>query len=254
METFSWSQLEILSKLYVNEEVVIVYLARLNNYQPVAVKKLYVENLNGINEIQQEAYNMTGVSHPNIITMLGSFVSEDLEGRIDSVVLVMEYFALGDLSKETTKRGKINNFWPEDELFRHVVELIGAYQHLESKGFAHRDIKPQNIFLSQDEQGVVKLKVADLGSMYRKNEMQTLGNRSIAGTPLYLSPLLRTAYASALINGCSPTVQHDMFKSDVYSLGFTFLQMATLQKLEEFGTLHNLQTMINSKVNQIRYQ
>lgn len=254
METFSWAQLEILSKLYSNEGTVVVYLARHNNSQLVAVKKIYVQSVNEVSAIQQEAYSMTSVSHPNIITMLGSFVSDDSKGRVDSVALVMEYFTLGDLSKEVNKRGKTNDFWPEDELFRHMIELIGAHQHLESMGLAHRDIKPQNIFLSQDERGLIKLKVADLGLMYKKEDVQTFANRTIAGTPLYLSPILRAAYVNALMNGSNSTANHDIFKSDVYSLGFTFLQMATLQKLEQFSTLNNLQAMLNSKVNQIRYQ
>mmetsp|Transcript_22739 Transcript_22739/g.22485 ORF Transcript_22739/g.22485 Transcript_22739/m.22485 type:complete len:226 (+) Transcript_22739:297-974(+) len=77
---------------------------------------------------------------------------------------------------------------------------------------------------------------------------------TIAGTPLYLSPKLREAYMNfncGLLS--SNSAKHDPFKSDVYSLGLTFLYMASLKELNDLVDLKTVKYKISQRISELRY-
>jgi serine/threonine protein kinase len=109
----------------------------------------------------------------------------------------------------------------------------------------HRDIKPENIFVSDD---FTELIVGDLGTAKEQFELST----TIAGTPMYLSPILRQSYIS-FISGNNRVFQHDSFKSDVYSLGLTFLYMASLKECSDLLNISNLAEKTRLRINEISW-
>ena len=112
---------------------------------------------------------------------------------------------------------------------------------------AHRDIKPQNI-LKYGNNYII----SDLGCAFKKDRGIV---DTITGTPAYLSPLLRKAY-NDLLNGYDiSNFIHDMYKSDVFSLGLTFLYMASLNNTNDLCTLdENLYSRILEKrLSELRY-
>ena len=82
---------------------------------------------------------------------------------------------------------------------------------------AHRDIKPENILLFKN--GVIKL--ADFGEA--KVNSDDRKKKTIRGTEFYMSPLL---YAGNLESKYD--IQHNPFKSDVFSLGYCFIYASCL--------------------------
>ncbi len=62
-----------------------------------------------------------------------------------------------------------------------------------------------------------------------QQKLQYNMQNTLVGTPLYLSPILWDAF----IKKQNMNVVHDLQKSDVFSLGLTFLEMATLANQNE---------------------
>ena len=98
---------------------------------------------------------------------------------------------------------------------------------------AHRDLKPANKFLM--ENGEIKL--IDFGESkdYFKDEddggVGTMA--TIRGTPQYLSPILWKAHVED--GGNTRHVVHNLFKSDVYSCGLIFFQLAAMEDVTGFN-------------------
>ena len=167
----------------------------------------------GAEGAQKEAEAMAGLQHEYIVRLYDSFWQP--AGQYVYWVLAMEKCEL-DLMKEIENRGRNQYSWTEVEMWYYVRCLVDAYAYMQGRSIAHRDIKPHNIFLTHHKVP----KVGDLGSskaVFRREQHTT------TGTPLYLSPLLRNALTSNM-----RAVQHNAYKSDVYSLGLTLLHMAKL--------------------------
>jgi len=91
-------------------------------------------------------------------------------------------------------------------------ELIDCLAYLVyKKQIYHRDIKPQNILLVKG-----RFKLSDFGEGKAFDCAKTVN--TVAGTPVYMSPLLVKSYSEG-----TKVSRHDIEKSDIFSLGMTFL-------------------------------
>ena len=168
-----------------------------------------------------EAMSQSRLSHTNICQVYECYLEECAgEGRVKTVI-VEEMMSM-DVTAEIERRAGYGEYWSEKELLEILEQLVSALAYAQSMGISHRDIKPQNILISP--QNVFKL--GDFGSS-KMNVAST--TQTIQGTPLYLSPELRQSL-TAVLKGSQHVQSYDPFKSDVYSLGMTVLQMAMLQR------------------------
>ena len=94
-----------------------------------------------------------------------------------------QYAAGGTLHEYVTKNGGTG--LPEHVVWRLLIQLALALQHMHHQRILHRDIKSLNVFLG--EKGVVKL--GDLG-VAKVLSTQTNFAQTCVGTPFYLSPEL----------------------------------------------------------------
>lgn len=95
--------------------------------------------------------------------------------------LIMEYCAGGDLSGFIRTRKRV----PEATARGLLVQLAAGLRELWSHHLVHRDLKPQNLLLSEEGAGAV-LKIADFGfarALQPHNLAETL-----CGSPLYMAP------------------------------------------------------------------
>lgn len=158
----------------------------------VAVKVIASEQATKLRRrraFEQEVRSMARLNHPFIIDVVDYGVideqtQEETLGQLQqgSPYLVMEhasYGALGSLVRTIES-------WIQAELI--LFSLLDALAHSHARGVLHRDIKPQNILLTDldDSPGV---KLTDFGLAYALRDTQTVANwHRAAGTPEYMAP------------------------------------------------------------------
>ena len=241
MERISESDIAIERCLYRVQGKVEVYSVRhIRTGQYLCMKKLFVEDLVDAAFIQAEFITMATLYHPNI-TKLRSAGLGGTGSQVSYVLIFMEFFEEGDLEGLIQSRIKEYNPVPEQEIINWLTKLVDAFAFMQERSIAHRDIKPQNIFLARESNEII-CKVGDLGSAIKKE-----GNTAtLMGTPMYLSPKLREAFSQG--SQITFSVQHDLYRSDVYSLGLTMLYLASLNSVKDLCLLDHLQEKIDGRI------
>ncbi|MCV6637546.1 serine/threonine protein kinase [Candidatus Albibeggiatoa sp. nov. NOAA] len=98
----------------------------------------------GLKCFTDEARVLARFSHPNIVSVLRFFQENN------TAYMVMEYQE-GECLTERLKRGII----PEEELLSIVLPLLDGLEQIHAAGFLHRDIKPNNIYIREDNTPVL---------------------------------------------------------------------------------------------------
>ena len=125
--------------------------------------------------------------------------------------------ANSDWEKEIISRIKTKNYYSENELIKILKSIVNGLSYLQKRNICHRDIKPQNILINENNQ----YKIADFGEAKKLKVVKELN--TLRGTQIYMSPLLYYG----LKNNVSD-VKHNSYKSDTYSLGLCILYGACL--------------------------
>lgn len=213
----------------------------------VCIKTFTSHKYTMMQEALSEAQSLLAAcsKHPSICRMYDCYteVSEDVGY---SFGIVMEYFERGDLEDEIRRRKHAACYWSEDLLVALLEQVIEALAILQTEQICHRDIKPQNIFVASK----TRLKIGDFGVSLRELTAAST-QRTLVGTPIYLSPLCAQAFLSGGLNKGSAGVRHDVYKSDVFSLGLTFLRMASLRNIR--GLNAGTQREIDDRIGETMY-
>uniref|UniRef100_A0A673KNA9 non-specific serine/threonine protein kinase n=1 Tax=Sinocyclocheilus rhinocerous TaxID=307959 RepID=A0A673KNA9_9TELE len=149
--------------------------------------------------------------HRNIATYYGAFVKKSPAGQDDQLWLVMEYCGAGSVT-DLLKKTK-GNCLKEDWIAYICREVLRGLLHLHSHHVIHRDIKGQNVLLTEN----AEIKLVDFGVSAQLD--RTIGRRNtFIGTPYWMAP-------EVIACDDSPDSTYD-YRSDVWSLGITALEMA----------------------------
>ncbi|MBI4834923.1 MAG: protein kinase [Planctomycetes bacterium] len=170
----------------------------------VALKLLsdeLVKDKTFINLFVQEARAAAQLNHPNIVQVYD--VGSDKEVYFFS----MEYVPGASLQDILSKRKKL----PPEVAVGIVFQAAQGLEYAEKKGIVHRDIKPDNLMMGENE----IIKIGDLGlAKSLKAPFAEEQASSVFGTPHYVAPEQATG----------KPVDH---RADIYSLGSTFYRILT---------------------------
>lgn len=201
----------------------LLYKAKIiSTGKTVAVKKINTLDANLKAKYMKEAEFLKKVSgQKNFLEFYGIFVDRD------DILIVMEYINKNLL--DAIQDGSVDFSRNEVLTLKIVKELVESFSILQTYKIYHRDIKPQNILLKNENTPVIIdfgiSEYADLDLIRNTNT----GFRFAQGTPDYMSPELIQAFQSK-----SSVSKIDPLKSDVYSLGLTIYQMITKEDLSKY--------------------
>ena len=211
---------EVLSKLGEGGmgEVYLAQDTRLERH--VAIKVLpdhLARDPEALKRFQEENKKVASLSHPNIRILF------DIGAWRGRTCAVMEYLQ-GETLAQRLEKGAL----PWEETLEIALAVAQGLTAAHGKGIIHRDIKPHNIFLTEEGD----IKILDFGLAYVQSrrrggndelsEATTLTQHSFsasfAGTVAYMSPeQIRSEYADT--------------RSDIFAYGCVLWEMLTAKRL-----------------------
>ncbi len=184
-----------------------VYLAEdLKHHRKVAVKVLRPELAAalGPERFHREIQIAARLTHPHILTLIDS---GDADGFL---YYVMPYIEGQSLRDKLAHEGEL----PIAEAVRVLRDVVDALDHAHKHGVVHRDIKPDNVMLSERHALVTDFGVAKAVS--EATGAQQLTTEGVAlGTPAYMSPEQAAAD------------KHIDHRADIYAVGAVAYELLT---------------------------
>ena len=182
-----------------------VYKAKCNLLNRfVAVKVLkdeFSKDAEFVKRFRAEAQSAASLTHPNIVSVY------DVGEEKGINYIVMEYLEGDTLKDFIDKKGKLSN----EQTLKFASQIASALEAAHSAKIIHRDIKPQNIVLVNNN---TIAKVTDFGIAKMSSKDTITSSASTIGSVHYFSP--------EHAKGCFTDE-----KSDIYSLGVVMYEMAT---------------------------
>uniref|UniRef100_A0A4W5NKG6 non-specific serine/threonine protein kinase n=1 Tax=Hucho hucho TaxID=62062 RepID=A0A4W5NKG6_9TELE len=149
--------------------------------------------------------------HRNIATYYGAFIKKSPPGHDDQLWLVMEFCGAGSIT-DLVKNTKGNTL-KEDWIAYISREILRGLAHLHAHHVIHRDIKGQNVLLTEN----AEVKLVDFGVSAQLD--RTVGRRNtFIGTPYWMAP-------EVIACDENPDATYD-YRSDLWSTGITAIEMA----------------------------
>lgn len=189
-----------------------VFKGTLPNGETVAVKRLFFNTRQWVDEFFNEVNLLSGIQHKNLVKLLGC----SIEGP--ESLLVYEYVPNKNLDQFLSDKAKAQNWKQRFDIIVGIAEGL-AYLHGGSKTrIIHRDIKGSNVLLDEN----LAPKIADFGLARCFAADKTHLSTGIAGTLGYMAP-------EYLIRGQLTE------KADVYSYGVLVLEIICGRKSHAFA-------------------
>jgi serine/threonine protein kinase len=154
--------------------------------RPVALKVIHArlaDNLSDVARFQQEARAIAALHHPNIVSLIDF-------GQADTgeLFLVMEYLNGASLGKLIRSSAPLS----AERIVSISRQIFEALHHAHSHAIVHRDMKPENILVTQMGRKSDFVKVLDFGIAKVNNEASPLATitqtGTIVGSPRYMAP------------------------------------------------------------------
>eukprot|EP00803_Ostreobium_quekettii_P004118 evm.model.scf_281.3 EVM.evm.TU.scf_281.3 scf_281:30300-33611(-) len=145
--------------------------------ETAAVKEIATDRLNDKlrESLSSELSILQGTRHENIVKFYG------IRKEANRIFLVLEYCSGGDLSAHIRRVGRVSEAYAR----RCLAQLASGLREMRRHNVVHRDLKPQNLLLSDNTPDAV-LKIADFG-FARSLQPQGLAE-TLCGSPLYMAP------------------------------------------------------------------
>ncbi|MCK0165678.1 serine/threonine-protein kinase [Marinobacter sp. S6332] len=187
----------------------------------VAIKTIHAHLLQGAEgeELRQrfsrEIRAVGKLSHPNIVGIFDTDEAQGANGAIEPY-FVMEFVDGQDLQAYLTGGTR----FPLTKTIDIACQVLDAFEYTHKLGIIHRDVKPANIFLTEDG----RIKIADFG-IARVDNSSLTQTGAVMGTPNYMSP-----------EQCSGQVMDS--RSDLFSIAVVLYELLTGEKAFSANSVH----------------
>lgn len=174
---------------------------KLNRFVAVKIlKDEFINNEEVVKKFKQEATAIANLSNPNVVNVL------DVGTQDDKNYIVMEYIEGRTLKDIINEKGAL----PYEVAINIAIKVGKALECAHKNGIIHRDVKPQNILVT--DEGVVK--VTDFGIAKSMDSSTIAHTNSVMGSAHYFSPeQAKGTYTD--------------YRTDLYSLGIVLYEMVT---------------------------
>ncbi|KAJ5827818.1 Tetratricopeptide-like helical [Penicillium robsamsonii] len=199
-----------------------------------AVKQIDTDQRPGSIDYNRELEAIAKFSHPRYERcFVKSFGWYEAPGQL---FIAMEYLEVGDLFVYLQKRPPV----PEAEAKEIAYQILEGLTMMHDNGFAHRDLKPNNILIKSHPPDKWWIKLADFGIAKRIEEHHGKPT-TIAGTPRYIAPevwgLVERGSAYAV---------------DIWALGEIVFEMFTKKlAFPTLGSLSNYKSQLDFPVTML---
>ena len=207
-----------------------IFLVEDKEHNQYALKKIIAGSSGDIESIKKEYQILLDIQNSDqdisVVNIFG-LKNYKLDITTHALYVLME-LASTDWEKEILTRKNRRRYYSEKELMEILAGLVKSLSVLQNQNISHRDIKPQNILVFNDENNCRKkiYKLADFGEAKEllKDDKPT-NKQTLRGTELYMSPILFDALRGRKV---MKYIKHNTYKSDVFSFGLCSLFAATL--------------------------
>lgn len=155
--------------------------------------------------LQREGQALASIRHPGVVDILDGAIAQD-----GSPYIVMEMLGGRTLEGLVAARGRLS----VADAVGVALQLCDALAAVHRAGVVHRDVKPSNVVVIREPDGLERAKLVDFGiaRVQQSSEEKLTGIGAVIGTPAYMSPEQLLA------------VEEVDLTSDIYSLGITMFE------------------------------
>ncbi|CAD8124396.1 unnamed protein product [Paramecium sonneborni] len=152
----------------------VIKVVSLIDRKEYACKVMKLDKKFSKNDIIYELMTMQSLNHENIIKIKEVYSSKS------HFFIIMEYCRGGTLREQLAYR-TLN----QDQIVMIMKQILNAIIYMNSRGFIHRDIKPDNILL-REQNDLSSILVCDFGFAAKVEDIVT--KHPNCGTPGYMAP------------------------------------------------------------------
>ena len=168
----------------------------------------------------REAQTATRLRHTNIVAFHDFFIDDE-----DTAYMVMEYIEGINLRDMVREWGP----FPIPLALDLSRQCLSAFDYLHRKGVVHRDVSPDNVMMTREDDGLVRAKLIDLGiAKIAQAKEELTGADEFIGKLRYSSPEQLTL--SGKIDG----------RSDLFSFGIVLYEILTGVRPYGGETIHEI--------------
>ena len=214
-------------------EVYKAHDTRLN--RDVAIKVLpasFAADQERLRRFEQEAQAIAALSHPNILAV------HDM-GQHDGAPYIVTELLEGESLRELLKRGALSH----RKAVQYAIQIAHGLAAAHSKNIAHRDLKPDNIFITSDGQA----KILDFGLA---KSVDTALNRHVSATDATI-PVPGPSTDAGTVMGTAGYMSPEQVRgaavdcrTDIFSFGAVLYEMLTGQRAFKRDTAAETMTAI----------
>mmetsp|Transcript_41902 Transcript_41902/g.105324 ORF Transcript_41902/g.105324 Transcript_41902/m.105324 type:complete len:446 (+) Transcript_41902:180-1517(+) len=201
-------------------EVLKAQSIKSGKYVAIKCMKNHFDSIDQVNNLREIQALRRLAGHPNIIK-LHEVLYDEPTGRLALV------FELMDMNLYEAIKGR-RHYLPNEKVRQYMYELLKALDHMHRNGIFHRDVKPENLLLLDEE-----IKLADLGSC-----------RGIYSRQPYTEYISTRWYRAP---ECLLTDGFYNFKMDLFAAGCVWFEIVALfplfpgqNEMDQIQKIHNV--------------